>query len=82
MVHKVKKIIAMPIKYEMLFQPTKFTAVSVGLTQKELTTLSKKYGAYGFDWYFVDENRIKFFKDDKWSYAKYSPSKVMRAGEK
>ena len=73
--------ITLDIIYEEMFEPTEFLPAKVVLSKEKFLELSKKYGFYGIDWYFVDSNIIKFFDGEKWNYEKVSPDKVITQRE-
>jgi len=70
------------INYEEMFKFTDTTPVGVVLSENEFENLCHHLGIYGFGWYFVDEDLIKFYKNKKWSYMKYKVNKVITYGEK
>jgi hypothetical protein len=73
--------ITLDIKYEETFKPTESTPAKVVLNKEKFQELSKKYGVYGIDWYFVDSDTIKFFDGEKWDYEKVFPDKVITQRE-
>jgi len=77
---ETEKNVVLDIVYEETFQPTEHTPVKVVLSKEKFSELSKKYGIYGIDWYFVEPNLIKFF-DKEWDYQKVFPEKVITEKE-
>ena len=59
---------------EAMGKPTGKKKASVAVTLEEAKKLANKYGIYGFDWYFVNDNTIKHFdnKSSRWKYDKLS----------
>jgi len=68
------------IVYEELFQYTDNTPIDVILTDEKYKDLCRDLGIYGFDWYFVEYNYIKYYKDGRWSYIRYKPDSVINYG--
>ena len=69
------------IIYEELFKFTDEAPIMVILSEEKYEKLCNELGIYGFDWYFVDENYIKYYKNGKWSYIKYKPDSVINYGK-
>jgi len=65
------------IVYEELFKYTDNTPVDVILTDEQFEELCKRFGIYSFDWYFVESDFIKYYKDGKWDYITYNPHSVI-----
>lgn len=52
-----------------MFIPTKEYSPTIRITEWEYRQLCKKFGSYGFSWYFTETNSIKYF-DGEWHYGK------------
>lgn len=57
------------IRYESMFRPTEHTPRIVSLPEEKFRDLSHRYGAHGFDWYFVRPSVIKFYDGGAWRHA-------------
>jgi hypothetical protein len=74
-------MVTLDIKYEEMFEPTPETPIRVVIPDEKFIELSKKYGIYNFDWYFVDANMIKYFDGKKWNYEHITPDKIITQKE-
>ena len=45
-------------------------AREVELTRKEYERLTRKFGLYKFDWYFVSPTTIKYWDGKQWNYTR------------
>ena len=58
------------ITYEELFKPTSKTKTEVNISDIAFERLCRRYGIFSIDWYFVDNNTIKYYKCNQWHYTK------------
>jgi len=58
------------ITYEELFNWSGEPITHVQLPDDAFERLCSRYGIYGIDWYFVDSNTIKYYKNDEWHYKR------------
>lgn len=70
----INKNVKLEIKWEETFAPTPETPKEVVIPKETYEKLRKHFGSYGFDWYFVDNDVIKYFdsKKNSWNYKKLS----------
>jgi hypothetical protein len=74
-------MVTLDIVYEEMFEIGPETPTQVVISDKKFAELSKKYGIYDFDWYFVDANMIKYFDGEKWNYEHITPDKIITLKE-
>ena len=60
--------VSLPIVLEELCDYSGKTEVE--LPEEEYRKLCRKYGIYGFDWYFVGAGIIKHFDGRTWNYVR------------
>jgi len=77
---KKEKLITYDIEYTDVFESTPDTPVAVQITEEKENELYEKYG---YNWYFISDDLIKYFDDEEeeWKIAKVVPDRVITAKE-